>query len=469
MELAVKAEKTLQTRQLQPQFGPGYPLTVLLGAFFVGMARLFSVQDPVIAVNFMSVVFSALCILSLYFLAKKLFDETAAVLSAVMLAVSPIFLGVSVYGKNHTLSLFFLMQGISWLISFLKTGSQKYFWGAALFLGFMGAAREPDLVLVGLSVSFLLLYGYPDHRGLFKRFQTLCGFWLAVCFIVLLFHLPILGKDGNSSTGNQFLDLWKTGFQKDFLGILSPVLPISFHFLLATLTRAGLILAIIGLLNLAWKSPRIFIFLALWIAVPLLFYGNKETLSPRYLSLILPPLLLGQGYLFSRFIQKNALLRWTAYASFIMIVCLLFSRIYPVLEFRHQHALLPEFARWLGKNTEPDAKIIVGDEALFIRYYAKRETLSRPRSFHSISDEKLQQFKNEIDHLLSNDIPIYITGIGLYGYDPQQQFSNFIKKYYDLELRGRKLTEDWHRGEMFHRINFDEVYQIRKKHPAPVD
>ena len=314
LELAIKAEQTLETFQIQPQYGPGYPLTVLMGAFFVFLSRLFSIQDPVFAVNFLSVVFSSFCILSYYFLAKKLFNETTAVFSTVMLIVCPIFLGVSVYGKNHTLSLFFLVQGISWLISFFKTADKKYFWGAALFLGFMGAAREPDLVLMILPISFFL-YGFQNKDdGFSKQFPRLLGFWLFIFFIVLLFHLPFLGKEV-STVGNKVINLWEIGFQKDFLGLGSLVLPISIKFLAKTLTSLGLILAGLGLFMLSSKCPRIFGFLLLWVAVPLLFYGNKETLAPRYLTLILPPLLLGQGYLFNQLILKKAFWKWTGYVS----------------------------------------------------------------------------------------------------------------------------------------------------------
>ena len=144
-----------------------------------------------------------------------------------------------------------------------------------------------------------------------------------------------------------------------------------------------------------------------------------------------------------------------------VIICMLFASIYPILKFRHEHALLPEFARWLGKNTEAEAKIIVSDEGLFIHYYGHRGTLSRPRSFHTLNNERLQEFKENLDALLNNGIPVYITGIGLYGYDPKSQFSNFMKKNYDIKLTGAKMTEDWHRGEIFQRIAFDEVYQIK--------
>jgi len=122
LNLAINAEKTLNTLQMHYLFGPGYPLTVLLGAIFVGLAKIFAIADFVIAVNFVSVFFGALCILAHYSLVRKLLDESCAFFSSLMLSIFPIFLILSVYGNSHTPSLFFLLAGISSLLSFQTNG-----------------------------------------------------------------------------------------------------------------------------------------------------------------------------------------------------------------------------------------------------------------------------------------------------------------------------------------------------------
>ena len=117
LNLTLLAEKTLETGSLQSQFGPGYPLTVILAALFIFVSRIFSQNDPILAVNFMSVVFSSLCIPVFYAITDKLFGRLTAFLSAIMFSLSPIFLGVSVFGKSHTPSLFCLLVGLFYLLS----------------------------------------------------------------------------------------------------------------------------------------------------------------------------------------------------------------------------------------------------------------------------------------------------------------------------------------------------------------
>src|SRR3989338_3302267 len=75
LELAINAQKTLQTFKLHYLHIPGSPLTVIIAAINIAIFRLFSVNDPVFVVNFMSVYFSSLCVVLLYWVVKELFDE----------------------------------------------------------------------------------------------------------------------------------------------------------------------------------------------------------------------------------------------------------------------------------------------------------------------------------------------------------------------------------------------------------
>ena len=344
LELIIKAEKMLSTGQMDPLFGPGYPLTVIMAAVFLFISRLFFVQDPAFAVNFMSVVFGALSVFSFYVLVRKLFDGTTALFSSLMLTVCPLFLGLSVYGKNHTLSLFFLIQGLSWLVSFLKTDRSKYFWGAAVCLGLMGAAREQDLVLMSLSVSFLFLCGFPEQGIFYRRLRAFGTFWVCVLFVVFLFHLPFFKKDTVGPYLAQFLAFWGIGIEKNSwrAGILLK----TFQFVLQTLSLFGLLVAVAGLSKLALRHLRIFGFIIFWIMIPLLFYGmSRSMMGPRFLLIMLPPLIIAQGYMFAEMARQKSWKQVTL-VSFVLTVVILFGTIYPVLKFRHDHAMLPEFARW---------------------------------------------------------------------------------------------------------------------------
>ncbi len=72
LSLALKSEQFITTGKLQYLSGAGYPLAVLLGAFFIKITNLLSIRDSVFAVNFMSVCFGSAIAPLQYLLTKNL-------------------------------------------------------------------------------------------------------------------------------------------------------------------------------------------------------------------------------------------------------------------------------------------------------------------------------------------------------------------------------------------------------------
>lgn len=176
LNLALQAQKTLETNQLQFAFGSGYPLNVFLAAVFVGVAQLFGCHDPVWSVNIMSVLFCSLGVAAFYALLRFIRDETTAWLGAALFCFNPVLWGTSVYGMNHTPSLFFLIMGLNFLFRYLKINARKDFMWGAVFIGFMGATLFARLFAFGSSPSILhivtlyeraavLEVGGPDSLG----------------------------------------------------------------------------------------------------------------------------------------------------------------------------------------------------------------------------------------------------------------------------------------------------------------
>ena len=97
LNLALKAEQLVTTLQLSYSFGSGYPLTIVCGGIFVLLGKIVGVHDPVLAVNFMSVVMGAACVPLLYQVTRRLIDRDTAFFAAFFLSVTPIFLAVSTY------------------------------------------------------------------------------------------------------------------------------------------------------------------------------------------------------------------------------------------------------------------------------------------------------------------------------------------------------------------------------------
>ena len=67
--------------------------------------------------------------------------------------------------------------------------------------------------------------------------------------------------------------------------------------------------------------------------------------------------------------------------------------------------------------TEKNAIIITQDENIFIQYYGRRKYLTKPRKVSLIKDEELLKFSDNVNLLLDQGFPVYITDFSLYNYD----------------------------------------------------
>ncbi len=463
LNLALLAEKSIQTHQLHYLFGSGYPLTIILSIFFITIAKFFSVNDPVTAVNFMSVFFGSLCVPVFYLLVKKLFNASVALLSAISLSICPLFLGISTYGMSHAPSLFFFLSGIFFLLIYTTTYQKTNLIISGIFIGFMGATRLQEMLLMATPICFIYFIPPEKPQKKITNSKILTNFILLSTLIIsttIIFYLPyILGPDRTN-----YLNQWSS-YQQSSLSETFLPLAISgnFKFLAITLSPIGFIISILGLLSMIKTHYKIFLFCLLWISIPLLLYSRLYTDSPRFLTILLPPLLMSQGFLLSKLIKINRIFRIITFTTYSLILFLTFNTIYPLLSFRHKYTLLPDYARWIAQKTEKNANIIVADDSLFIRYYGNRKTFGRPLKTLDFSKAELQKFQKNLDNLLNKDIPIYITYIGLYDYDPGKKFSNLIEKNYDLKIIGTHLYEDWHSGEMARRVFYNPLVKIQKK------
>ena len=156
-------------------------------------------------------------------------------------------------------------------------------------------------------------------------------------------------------------------------------------------------------------------------------------------------------------------MKFLTFLLFVCVVVIPFRKVYPIIKFRHDHALLPDFARWIAKNTEADAVIIERDDNRFHEYYGHRKTLTPLVGLYTLDHRALELFGERVDNLLEQDIPVYITGTGLLGYNPSFQFDEFIEDRYELELVGSQRSEDWHFGSLIQLVGPIHLYKIRKK------
>ncbi|HOY09140.1 MAG TPA: glycosyltransferase family 39 protein [Candidatus Omnitrophota bacterium] len=473
LSLAIQAERTLQLLQPQYVFGTGYPLTVLLGALFLALTQLAGNADPVLAVNLMSVVISSITVPVHYLVVQKLLNRPAAIYSALLLSVFPVFLGISTYGMSHVPSLLFLHFGLLSLLQYKETRAIRDIASSAFWLGCMGASRIQEFALMTAPVSILLGAlasrtggPRPDTKTACRRFSSDFFFlWLGSGVTALLFHLPLFILSAQNGYCSQLKRYWAASTTPNFLGFLSPALGDSFQVIFFSMTPFGVIAALLGFLLLIKNKQRLSAaFLGAWFFWPLLFLGNLAMTTPRFILIAIIPLMICAGAFFSHLKSfPNARFRLLTQFAFALIVVTMFVNIHPILRFRHRHALLPDFARFVGRRTEPAAKIICGDEFPFIIYYGRRDMLRRPNDPFFITPADLKDFQARLDGLLQDGVPVYITSSGLLSYDPGQRFSKFMKTHYRLEYQGETLSEDWHQGATRLRIGVEKLYRVIKE------
>ncbi len=471
LNLAVKAQNTLHHHQLHFLNGTGYPLTVLLGSLFVALTGFAGNKDPVFAVNFMSVVLSSLAIAFHFLFVKDFLTRKTAIFSAIVFSVFPAYLGLSTYGKSHIPSIFFLCLGLLILQQYLQTGKRSLFFFSIGCFGCMGASRVQEYVFLIIPVTvfvwimFKQKKGHPSLRQKSQLFwRDSLGLWTGSTVFAFLFYVPLLIDAPRTGYFIQLKGYWDVSTSPNFLGLLSPSLAESFRIIFFGLTPIGSITALLGFLLILKKDKYKALFLAVWLLLPLLFLGNLSMTTTRFIMICIIPLFICAGYFFAHLYSfPNSYFRLLSFFVFSLITVTMFVNIYPVLLFRHQHALLPDFARFVQRVTEPSAKIIAGDETPFIIYYGKREIGFRPFEAAKIPQSQLRDFQRRLDALLAQDTPVYITSSGLLSYDPEKKFSSFVQNHYQLDYVGETLSEGWHQGVTRLRIGVEKLYRIRPR------
>lgn len=475
LQLILKGQTLLDSHRLEMRSGLGFPLSVILSAGFIFLAKVFSIGDPVFAVNFMSVVTSSLSVLFFYLLVEKLFNKKTAFFSSILFSLSPLFLGLSVYGKSHTPSLLFLFISIYFILLWRERKKTKTFLCASIFIALMGATRILDMALLFLPLSLLILWSdrlaetsspLQKKKQLWKQVFL---FWITAIPLILTFYLPFFIDTNSASHKTYFLNDLRIGLTENFMGLCSPRLLVTFDFLRINTTTLGLILVVLSLFFLFTRKKPLFFILFFWILIPLIAYGNLHTtVAPRYFVTLLPALYICIGFILSYFSNQNKIKTALSLLLFLYILTYSWIFMYPALKARHENAILPAFAQWTEKMIPDNGTIICGDESAFFRYYTQLNILGRPMDFFAYSEETLANYQKRIDSLLNEAIPVYIHTGSLYAYNKNEQFSNLFWDNYTLTYIGTHPYEDWHKGEMELQIYPFDLFKIDKK-AIPID
>lgn len=461
----MQAEKTLQTLQIQYSYGFGFPATVILASIFISAFKLFSVHDSVFAFNFMSVFFSSLSVPVFYLIVKKLLDPLPALLSALILSFLPSFLGLSVYGNTHIPCLFFLLFGVLWLIIFKDSEKTKHIVLSAISIGFMGGSRLQDMIFMGIPLAFLI-YSMHTERTKASLPRNFTLFWLLATGITVALHIPIALKNLSIYQGN-LNSYWELGVTLLYKGFYPKALRHSLDIAMINFSVLGIIGSALGFCLLFKKNIKTAAFLSLWLFVPFAFYGNLSSTVSRYLVISFLPMIIALAYLLANALQSRPRLKYfyvLIVASILLILLIPLNRIYPTLNFRHNYDPIGDFARWVEDSTPPGSIIITADDGPFLKYYGQRDFLYQLVSIYSpIKPEQFQDYKSTLDKILLEGKNLYITGTGIFANNPDDQFYEFLVKNYDLAIVGGREINNFHLGEIYEELFFNELIRIKPK------
>ncbi len=454
VDLAVSAQKTLDTMRLHYEHGSGYPLTVIVGAFFIFVFRIFGVADPVFCVNFMSVFTGALGVFLLFILVEKFFDFHRASFSAILFACFAPHVAISTFGKSLTLGICMSLASAYFMYCYTQQHKKKDLIYSAVFLGFCAAARLSD-VLVALPISYLF---FSCGRINYNKIKLFIVFGFIAFLVPLIYYFPMFFDKGLS----QFLQVLRNKNEAAYLGPFSGVFLYIMIQFVDLFGITGILFSFAGFLYmLKEREFRQFSFLMIWFLVLHLFYGGVSSTGLRYMVIAWIPLVVAQGSFLGRFKGAKFLL---AFFAVLFIVLWDFARFSHILEFRHSRALQVEFSQWVAEQTQPDALIIAIDDSFFIKYYAKRKTLSRP-----ITCDKavvIRYFDEVLDKHLTQKRDVYCLSTALVVYDPCKVFRKELLKRYNVQLFGSRINEDWHNSLLQQNIIIEDIYKIEKKPQA---
>jgi hypothetical protein len=264
---------------------PGYLL-------YVGLGRLLNIPlaDPNLAYVSLAMLFSAATTVTVYWLARVLYDRATAASAAALLAVSPLFWFYGSVGLTYAGEAFVASLVAAFAYGALR-GHTRFLYGGAVALGLAGGIRPSVLVLLfPLSVGCALV-GVRGARRLALAAALMLG-------AVLSWFLPMV---------------WLTGGLHAYLRAStqlygSVVLPTSVlgGSLDVTLAQARYVLAsvIVGLGPLALAAFALPLyarragwgrqewFLLAWIAPPAVFYTLVHFGQAGYVLTFLPGLVI---------------------------------------------------------------------------------------------------------------------------------------------------------------------------------
>ncbi len=278
---------------------PGY-------IFYVGLGKYLNVifNDPNNTMIFISILFSTLTVILIYFLAKEMFSRQIAVIASLLLIFNPLFW---YYGEIATIypSEAFFASLVAFLSYSVFKGKEKYFYPSIIALGLAGGFRQDLIIFMFPLWMFCLFYKNRDPLRFLKAILVLIP-------TVLVWFIPtIVFSGGYEQYSQSSSTLYKMCFPRSSL-IFGSTIANQLSALGAYFAWSGLGLTFIGIFMIAMfnlyhrigpihlfrlniRNPKI-IFITLWILPASIVYILIHIAKPGYILVFVPILAIILGY-----------------------------------------------------------------------------------------------------------------------------------------------------------------------------
>ncbi len=244
------------------RFYPKYPLG--LPAMVALLLTLFGPHDGAAWSFWISPICMTLAVLGTFFLARLIIGSFLALLATIVVATSPVTLGLSTNPNSHASTLFFVVWGLAMLLAWWRWGGLWRGIIAGLLLGYALTIRYSEgLLLLPLFLCVLFNLHWRQWRSWLQSGLVLASWALPGVLLVsynLLAFGAFTGYDPTSeSTGfawTYFADNWET--------------------MLRHLNTTGLVflfpLGLVGMVLLYGSHARLALVITSWIVPNLLIY-----------------------------------------------------------------------------------------------------------------------------------------------------------------------------------------------------
>ncbi|MBI4016693.1 MAG: hypothetical protein HY363_03290 [Candidatus Aenigmarchaeota archaeon] len=437
--LAEAVEKTYSTLRLQPSTNYRYADVVIVDIIYFPFWLRGSTAD--FSVRLAGVIFYSASIGMLYLFLKKFTNNTLlSLVAAVLFAVSPIYLSPNTFGKIHSISIFFLLLSL-WLL--LLPERKNFVLAATAYSASIGS-RESTLFFAPFALS---LCAYSVWKSRQNIWQFLYFFIPLLSFFFLLsawYFYPIISKTLNGTSVETAFFTYSSANMARALNDLTRTSG-------TLISLAALVGMISGVVTLRFPA----MFLTAWLLSAFFYFSNYTTYEARYLDVVLIPFFAFSGLTVSYLTNKN---RIVGYALFGLLLFAPVSYSTQLLLPRTAYNGIYEFGKLISEKTEPDAVIIVQNEAPVVGYYGKRKTLGPPTG----NEAESIRFWEDVNKNVTKGENIWLAFSAFFD-DPGDINKQIVSQIFDFSKTYSTINEDYHHSDIRQLLYITYLWKLAPK------